>query len=69
MVLSGAYRIWLGRLCLAVTAVLALAGLYYGNIRFLPVAAGFGILTGLSYTRRPFEPTESLSRSGSRRAL
>lgn len=49
---SGALQVWAGRTCLAVVAVLAWAGLYYENIRFLPSAAGFAILAAVCYARQ-----------------
>ena len=38
---------WSGRAFLGVTAVLVGMGVHYGNIRFLPVAAGFAILAAI----------------------
>lgn len=49
---SGALQVWAGRLCLAVVAMLAWAGLYFGNIRFVPSAIGFAILAGVCYATR-----------------
>jgi hypothetical protein len=49
---SGALQVWAGRLCLATVALLAWAGLYFENIRFVPSAAGFAILAAVCYATR-----------------
>jgi hypothetical protein len=43
---------WSGRAFLGVTAVLVGMGVHYGNIRFLPVAAGFAILAAICFFER-----------------
>jgi hypothetical protein len=43
-------RRWVGWICLGVVAASLSMGYHYGNIRFLPVAAGFAILAGLCLT-------------------
>lgn len=43
-------QIWAGRTCLAVVLTLVWLGFYFANIRFLPVAAGFAILSVVCYT-------------------
>ncbi len=61
---------WAGRLCLGVVALLAMMGYHFGNVRFVPVAAGFAILAGLFYSGRLTPtPSRSLSNSGRHRAL
>jgi hypothetical protein len=63
-------QVWAARLCLAAVVVLAWAGLYFENIRFIAPAAGFLILAVVGYVHRPAtEPARRLSRSGQWRAL
>ena len=63
-------QIWAARLCLAMVAVLAWAGMYFENIRFIAPAAGFLILAVVCYVHRPAPtPVRRLSQSGQWRAL
>ena len=64
-------QVWAGRLCLGIVTVLAFLGYHYGNVRFLPVAAGFAIFAGVFYSWRaqPSAPSRSLANSGQHRAL
>lgn len=64
-------QIWAGRFCLSVMSALTLMGFYYGNVRFVPVAAGFAILAGVFYFARiqSVAPTRAPAVSGSHRAL
>ncbi|MBA3346353.1 MAG: hypothetical protein H0T44_13835 [Gemmatimonadales bacterium] len=64
-------QLWGGRLCLGTVAALSLTGYYYGNIRFVPVAAGFAIMAALCYsfsTTPPHAPRR-LASSGQHQAL
>jgi hypothetical protein len=61
---------WAGGLCLGVVAALVMLGYHFGNVRFVPMAAGFAILAGLFYSGRLIStPPPSLSNSGQHRAL
>ena len=61
---------WAGRVCAGLVTLLAMLGLYFGNIRFAPVAAGFAILAALFYSGRLVAaPSSSLGNSGRHRAL
>jgi hypothetical protein len=64
-------QMWAARLCLGMVGGLGALGFHFGNVRFAPVAAGFGILAGVLYTWKvkPTAPFRSLSNSGSHRAL
>jgi hypothetical protein len=58
-------QVWAARLCLATVVVLAWAGMYFENIRFIAPAAGFLILAVVCYVHRPSrEPVRRLSHSG-----
>ncbi|MGH7527878.1 MAG: hypothetical protein ACREMX_14375 [Gemmatimonadales bacterium] len=62
--------LWAGRLSLGLVAALALMGYYYGNIRFVPIAAGFAILAGVCYFGlQATSPSRTLANSGRHRAL
>jgi hypothetical protein len=50
MELSDRIRRGAGWLFLALVATLASMGYHFGNIRFVPVAAGFAILAALCFT-------------------
>ena len=50
---------WSGRAFLGLTAVLVGMGFHYGNIRFLPVAAGFAILAAICLSERWRQPVRS----------
>jgi hypothetical protein len=50
---------WSGRAFLGLTAVLVGMGVHYGNIRFLPVAAGFAILAAVCFSERWRQPLRS----------
>lgn len=61
---------WAARLCMSLVAVLALMGYHFGNVRFVPIAAGFAILGGVFYSGRLVPaPSRPLGDSGRRRAL
>ncbi len=61
---------WAGRTCAALVALMATLGYYFANVRFVPVAAGFGILALLFYSGRLVAaPTRASSNSGPHRAL
>jgi len=63
-------QVWAARLCLATVVVLAWAGMYFENIRFIAPAAGFLILAVVGYLHRPApEASRRLSPSGQWRAL
>ena len=63
-------QVWAARLCLVTVVVLAWAGMYFENIRFIAPAAGFLILAVVCYVHRPApEPARRLSRSGQWPAL
>jgi hypothetical protein len=59
---------WAGRLCLLVAGALGMMGYYFGNVRFLPVIAGFAILAAVCYVPRAAQPP-SLRRSGQHPAI
>jgi hypothetical protein len=50
---------WSGRAFLGLAAALIGTGFYYGNVRFLPVAAGFAILGAVCLSARWREPVRS----------
>ena len=63
-------QVWAARLCLVTVVVLAWAGMYFENIRFIAPAAGFLILAVVCYVHRPAaEPARRLSSSGQWPAL
>jgi hypothetical protein len=68
-------RRWAFRATSAVAAAQVLLAYYYANVRFLPIAAGFGILAGLCAAgrragRAGAEPAANLRHPGARpRAL
>jgi len=43
------FRRWAGRACLVLVVALSSLGYHYGNVRFAPVALGFGILAVLCW--------------------
>ena len=43
------FQVWAARLCLATVVVLAWAGMYFENFRFIVPAAGFLILAMVCY--------------------
>ena len=43
---------WAGRTCLLLAGALGMMGYYFGNVRFLPLMAGFAILAGVCYRER-----------------
>lgn len=45
-------RRWAGWGCVGLVAILISLGYHYGNIRFVPVAAGFAILAGVCFLNR-----------------
>src|SRR5262245_20523535 len=49
MSLDDTFGRWIGRLCVGTVGLLGLLGMYYGNIRFAPIAAGFAILAAVCY--------------------
>ena len=64
-------QVWAGRLCLAIVTLLGFLAYHYGNVRFVPVAAGFAIFAGVCYSWRatPTQPSASLANSGRHRAI
>jgi hypothetical protein len=67
---SVGFQVWAARLCLATVVVLAWAGMYFENIRFIVPAAGFLILAMVCYVFRPAPtPVRRLSHSGQWPAL
>lgn len=48
-----------GWACVGLVATLIAMGYHFGNIRFLPVAAGFAILGGLFLLARPADRMSS----------
>jgi hypothetical protein len=60
---------WAGRTCLLLVGALGMMGFYFGNIRFLPLAAGFAILAGVCYNGRVPNPLRSARDSGQHSAL
>jgi hypothetical protein len=65
-------QMWAGRLCLGLVGVMGLMGYYYGNVRFVPVAAGFAIFAGVFYwvgRAQQAAPSRSVANSGRHRAL
>jgi hypothetical protein len=49
MVVGDSIRRWAGRACLVLVVALCSMGYHYGNVRFAPVALGFGILAALCW--------------------
>ena len=47
MDLGDRMRRWAGWLCLGMVATLGAMGYHFGNIRFVPLVAGFAILAGV----------------------
>lgn len=45
-------RRWAGWMFLGIVAVLVSMGYHFGNVRFLPLAAGFGILAAVCFLDR-----------------
>ena len=43
---------WAGRTCLTLGGALGMMGYHFGNVRFLPLVAGFAILAGVCYLGR-----------------
>ncbi|HEY7479474.1 MAG TPA: hypothetical protein VH680_03070 [Gemmatimonadales bacterium] len=41
-----------GKICLLLVAVLGMMSYHFGNVRFLPIMAGFGILAGVCHFHR-----------------
>ena len=67
---SVGFQVWAARLCLATVVILAWAGMYFENIRFIAPAAGFLILAVVCYLHRPAAtPVRRLSPSGQWRSL
>ncbi|MGI9040948.1 MAG: hypothetical protein ACR2HK_07595 [Gemmatimonadales bacterium] len=67
---SAQLQLWGGRLCLGTVAALSLTGYYYGNIRFVQVAAGFAIMAVLCYSLRAAPPEHrGFASSGPHQAL
>jgi hypothetical protein len=63
-------QVWAARLCLAMVVVLAWAGMYFENIRFIAPGAGFLILAVVGYLHRPAaDPARRVSHSGQWPAL
>jgi hypothetical protein len=57
-------------MCLVLVGALAMMGYYFGNVRFLPIVAGFAILAGVCYSGRVHShPTRTLRDSGQHPAL
>jgi hypothetical protein len=52
-------RRWAGWLCLGMVATLASMGYHFGNIRFVPLVAGFAILAALCRLERGRTPVRS----------
>jgi hypothetical protein len=52
-------RRWSGWIFLALVAALVTMGYHFGNVRFLPLAAGFGILAALCLIERGRIPMRS----------
>ncbi len=64
-------QVWAGRFCIGIVTLLAFLGYHFGNVRFVPVAAGFAILAGVFYVWRaqPAAASRPLANSGQHRAL
>jgi hypothetical protein len=64
-------QVWAGRLCVALVSLLAFLGYHYGNVRFVPIAAGFAILAAVCYSWRTHAaaPSRSPAHSGQHRAI
>ncbi|HEY7505236.1 MAG TPA: hypothetical protein VH700_14130 [Gemmatimonadales bacterium] len=61
---------WAGRLCLVLVAALGMMGYYWANVRFLPLMAGFAILSGVCYVlRTATEEAKPLRPSGQHSAI
>ena len=43
---------WAGRLCLLLVAAFGMMAYHWANVRFLPLMAGFAILSGVCYAPR-----------------
>jgi hypothetical protein len=52
MELLDTVRRWAGWMFLGVVAALASMGYHFGNVRFLPLAAGFAILSAVCFANR-----------------
>jgi hypothetical protein len=52
-------RRWAGWMFLALVAALASMGYHFGNIRFVPLAAGFAILSAVCFLERGRYPVRS----------
>ena len=59
MGLDDGMRRMAGWACVGLVAMLIAMGYHFGNIRFLPVAAGFAILGGLFLLARPVDQMRS----------
>ncbi len=59
MELGDRIRRWTGWLCLGMVATMAFLGYVFGNIRFVPLAAGFAILAAVCLVERGQEPTRT----------
>jgi hypothetical protein len=56
MELSDRIRRWAGWLCLGMVATLTSMGYHFGNIRFVPLVAGFAILAAVCLIERGRAP-------------
>jgi hypothetical protein len=56
----GEWEMWAGRLCLGLAGVLGLMGFHFGNIRFLPMVAGFALLAVVCYIWRAARTSDAL---------
>jgi hypothetical protein len=63
------WQVWAGRICLVTVATLGLSGMYFENVRFIPIAAGFGILALVCYLVRPTVQAPPFRGSGQHPAL
>lgn len=56
---------WAGKTCLLLGGALGMTGYYFGNVRFVPLVAGFAILAGVCFAgRSETDPTRPLRDSG-----
>jgi hypothetical protein len=54
------WMMWAGRVCLGLVGGLGLMAFHFGNIRFLPIVAGFAILAAVCYAWRSARSTDAL---------
>ena len=59
MDLGDKMRRWAGWVCLGVVALFILMGYHFGNVRFVPLVAGFAILAAVCFLDRGREEVRS----------